>query len=182
MKNKMERGFTLVEILLVLLITGIIIGPFYNNLFLMADFRENTTNRLELNQQARLITARLDNKLRNSRDIKLIGDEKIFLNRGPDYSECVVNHCGPETDCYLRLGVNDGQLYVERTGSTFDGSGITYPDWPGNMNMGARRPVTAPIIEEHRFEMVNENLFYYYFKLKFDGQEQILENKLAIGI
>ena len=175
-----KKGFTLLEILLVLVIAGLLVGPIYNTIILSARFQEGAGTRIELAQQARVIASRVESKVRNSRDVRIINEKRVFLNRGPDFFDCVAENCGPQTDCYLRLGVNDKQLYVERTTGAFAGSETVYPDWPQESKMGFRRPVTTDVIADHHFEIKQGTTFYYYFKLKSGTEEYVLENRVAL--
>lgn len=174
-------GFTLIEVLMVITITGIITISIYNINEAAWGFWNTSQEKLDLKQQARVIMIYLENNLREAaavliKDVDNDGHSELLLNLGDSGGS--KDDTDAETDFYLQYNVRQKKLTVKKPYNSFNTSGISYPDWPDTEDWSYNRSLTLELIEDYEFRDLqgDGSLIYYKFCLQKGDNTLTFEN------
>lgn len=177
--NKQEAGFTLIEVILALTIAGIISISIYNvNLFAW-NFWSYNQDKVDLKQQARIITMYLEKDIKRATDIRLNdidsdGNYDLLLLRFGDEGSNIRND-------YRQYHVNDNKLakaLPEESAEDEDLTDLGADNWP--LSWSSNTYITREIIDSYEFDYVdgNKELIYFNFELIYGEQSYTVENKI----
>ncbi len=178
-KLSKNRGFTLIEVMMAILLVGIIMIPFFQFINFQFNFFNHLQDKIDFRQQIRVINIFLQKDLKKAVDVKLDdingnGQKELLINLGEKegYSS--------STDYYLMYNVQDKRLTIKKPVSSFADSGINYPDWPAEEDWSFNRSLTLEIVEKYKFTQSSKGLITYLFEIKNQNNSYIIENQLVI--
>ncbi|MFW6278628.1 MAG: PilW family protein [Bacillota bacterium] len=178
--RKRQAGFTLLEICCSIMLISVFLISVYDLYLYSSGFWENMSRQINLRQQARVISMFLESDLRKARDVKILSGQKLYINLGSGYFNDPDQNYDLETDYYLQYMVEDEILKMKKTKSSFGNSGCHYPQWPKDKHLGNNNPLTVEIINDYKFEIVGQDILYYYFELENKGENYVLENNINL--
>ena len=165
-----------------LVVLSLIIFPVFKMISLTGNFGQKIFSKLELNQQARIISYFLENDIKNAVDFKIKGintggNFELYLNLGENSKR--KDGTGPETNYYICYQIIEGKLYMKTISSSLKKSGMKKPIWPGENDWGYKRPLTVSLIKKHSFRVIDQNKITYYFELKNKNNMLFLKNSIV---
>jgi len=162
-----KNGFTLIEIILAIAIIGLIITALFNINMAGFNFLNYNQDRVELQNQARLITTNLEKYIRNGVFAKEIYNKKALVIITPN-----------DSDNNIIFYVNDNKRlimgYIDETIDVIESYSLTTI----NSYLYNQRNITAPVIISNEFNKnINDRLVSFTFELNKDKSNYIIKNK-----
>ena len=162
-----KNGFTLIEIILAIAIIGLVITALFNINMAGFNFLNYNQDRVELQNQARLITTNLEKYIRNGVFAKEIYNKKALVIITPN-----------DSDNNIIFYVNDNKRlimgYIDETIDVIESYSLTTI----NSYLYNQRNITAPVIISNEFNKnINDRLVSFTFELNKDKSNYIIKNK-----
>lgn len=177
-----EDGFSLLEVILALTIIGIISVSIYNVNLAFWRFWNYNQDKVDIKQQGRVISNYLEKDIRRAIDVDVTdidsdGESELLLNLGDNGGSD--DETDEFTDYYLLYTVVNNKLTLKKPKSSFNDSGVSYPDWPTNSQWGNNRSITMEIINDHQFTFdSNTGLVSFSFDLVNNNESYHVEGKI----
>lgn len=168
MKN-WDNGFTLIEVLIIIFLIGILIFPIYSANIAAWNFWELSRTKIDLQQQARIISMYLDENIRSAIKIELKDEdmdgnmEKILINLGQIE--------GSTKNYYLQYSVVNNKLGFKESEGEYSG-------WPPAEDWSSYKYITEDIIDNEDLFNNEENSHLITYKIVLsDGSNSFIINK-----
>ncbi len=176
-----ESSFTLIEVMVCLVLIGVLVGPFYNLFFSAINFQDHAETKLTLSGQGRNLVRFLDSDIRKAVDVRITEQGALFINTGPRENGFFGGGDSGH-DRYVKYYVSEKALRVKLPLNSFAGSGVRYPEWPSEGDMGYGRPLSLSIIKKAEFELREDQMLYYRIVLDGDESKHVLEKEIALPV
>lgn len=166
MKN--NNGFTLIEIIISIAVIGLVITALFNINIAGWQFLNYNQDRVELQNQARLITTNLEKNIRNA-----IVAEPIYENK----ALAVITADNLDSNNIVFLVNINKQLimgYIDKSLETIKGYSLSTIE----TNLYNKRNITNSVINSYNFEKKsNDKLISFNFELVKDKSRYKISNK-----